>query len=119
MRDLYDILGVDKGASGSDIKKTYRKIAMKYHPDKNPGDAEAEKKFKAAAEAYSVLSDDQKRRQYDQFGHAGVGMGDAPDGRGFHGGMSMEDIFSSFGDILAETLILLAGFLAEGDVVAV
>lgn len=114
MRDLYDILGVDKGASGSDIKKTYRKIAMKYHPDKNPGDAEAEKKFKAAAEAYSVLSDDQKRRQYDQFGHAGVGMGDAPDGRGFQGGMSVEDIFSSFGDIFGGDFDPFGGIFGGG-----
>ena len=99
MRDLYEIIGVDKNASENDIKKSYRKIAMKYHPDKNPGDEEAEKKFKEAAEAYAVLSDDRKRQQYDQFGHAGVGMGDIPGGGGFHGGMSMEDIFSSFGDI--------------------
>ena len=98
MRDLYEIIGVDKSASENDIKKSYRKIAMKYHPDKNPGDKEAEKKFKEAAEAYAVLSDDSKRQQYDQFGHAGVGMGDMPGG-GFHGGMTMEDIFSSFGDI--------------------
>ena len=99
MRDLYEVIGVDKSASDNDIKKSYRKIAMKYHPDKNPDDKEAEKKFKEAAEAYAVLSDDRKRQQYDQFGHAGVGMGDIPGGGGFHGGMSMEDIFSSFGDI--------------------
>ena len=82
MRDLYEIIGVDKNASENDIKKSYRKIAMKYHPDKNPGDEESEKKFKEAAEAYSVLSDDRKRQQYDQFGHAGVGMGDIPGGGG-------------------------------------
>ena len=99
MRDLYEIIGVDKGATDNEIKKAYRKIAMKYHPDKNPEDTEAERKFKESAEAYSVLSDEQKRRQYDQFGHAGVGLGDAPGGAGFHGNMSMEDIFSSFGDI--------------------
>ena len=99
MRDLYEIIGVDNNASHNDIKKSYRKIAMKYHPDKNPGDQEAEKKFKEAAEAYAVLSDDRKRQQYDQFGHAGVGIGDAPGAGGFQGGMSMEDIFSSFGDI--------------------
>ena len=101
MRDLYDIVGVDKNASDTEIKKSYRKIAMKYHPDKNPGDTEAEQNFKEAAEAYSILSDTQKRSQYDQFRHAGVGMGDAPGsgGNGFHGNMSMEDIFSSFGDI--------------------
>ena len=76
MRDLYEIIGVDKTSSNTDIKKSYRKIAMKYHPDKNPGDKEAEKQFKEAAEAYSILSDSQKRQQYDQFGHAGVGIGD-------------------------------------------
>ena len=99
MRDLYEIIGVDKDATDNEIKKAYRKIAMKYHPDKNPEDTEAERKFKESAEAYSVLSDKQKRRQYDQFGHAGVGLGDAPGSAGFHGNMSMEDIFSSFGDI--------------------
>ena len=100
MRDLYDVLGVSKDSSGDTIKKAYRKLALKYHPDKNPGNQEAEKKFKEAAEAYSVLSDGQKRSQYDQFGHAGVGMGGAQ-GSGFSGGvhMDMEDIFSQFGDI--------------------
>ena len=72
MRDLYDILGVSNGASDNEIKKAYRKIAMKYHPDKNPGDSEAEEIFKDSADAYSILSDNQKRSQYDQFGHAGV-----------------------------------------------
>ena len=99
MRDYYDILGVDKGVTSDDLKKSYRKIAMKYHPDKNPNDSEAEKKFKEAAEAYSVLSDDQKRQQYDQFGHAGVNSGSGP---GFQGGMSMEDIINSFGDIFGD-----------------
>ena len=99
MKDLYDIIGVSNSANQDEIKKAYRKIAMKYHPDKNPDDTEAERKFKESAEAYSVLSDAQKRRQYDQFGHAGVGLGDAPGGTGVHGNMSMEDIFSSFGDI--------------------
>ena len=103
MKDLYEILGVDKSASADDIKKSYRKIAMQFHPDKNPGDAEAEKKFKEAAEAYSILKDPTKRSRYDQFGHAGVGLGDGPGGGGFSGGgfhhMSMEDIFSQFGDI--------------------
>ena len=100
MRDLYDVLGVSKDASEGTIKKAYRKLALKYHPDKNPGNDEAEKQFKEAAEAYSVLSDSQKRGQYDQFGHAGVGMGGAQGG-GFGGGvhMDMEDIFSQFGDI--------------------
>ena len=94
-RDFYDILGVSKGASQDEIKKAYRKVAIKYHPDKNPDDKEAEEKFKEAAEAYEVLSDSQKRQRYDQFGHEGVrGTG------GFGGGgMNMEDIFSQFGDI--------------------
>ena len=99
MRDFYDILGISKDASADEIKKAYRKLALKYHPDKNPGNAEAEKKFKEAAEAYSILSNNQKKNQYDQFGHAGVGMG--TQGGGFSGGvhMDMEDIFSQFGDI--------------------
>ena len=70
-RDYYEVLGVSKGASDSEIKKAYRKMAIKYHPDKNPGDSEAEEKFKEAAEAYEVLSDGNKRARYDQFGHAG------------------------------------------------
>jgi len=100
MRDFYDVLGVSKDSSGETIKKAYRKLALKFHPDKNPGDEGAEKNFKEAAEAYSILSDSQKRSQYDQFGHAGVGMGGSQGG-GFGGGvhMNMEDIFSQFGDI--------------------
>ena len=100
MRDFYDVLGVSKDASGETIKKAYRKLALKFHPDKNPGDEGAEKNFKEAAEAYSILSNSQKRSQYDQFGHAGVGMGGSQGG-GFGGGvhMNMEDIFSQFGDI--------------------
>lgn len=97
-RDFYEILGVSKSATKDEIKKAYRKQAIKFHPDKNPGDKEAEEKFKEAAEAYEILSDDQKRSRYDQFGHAGVGG--AAGGGGFGGsGMSMDDIFSSFGDI--------------------
>ncbi|MCQ2342735.1 MAG: molecular chaperone DnaJ [Paludibacteraceae bacterium] len=94
-RDYYEVLGVEKNASADDIKKAYRKKAIQYHPDKNPGDKEAEEKFKEAAEAYEVLSDPQKRQRYDQFGHAGMsGAG------GFSGGgFSMEDIFSQFGDL--------------------
>lgn len=105
MKDLYDVLGVNKSASNDEIKKAYRKVALKYHPDKNPGNSEAETKFKEAAEAYSVLSDDQKRSQYDQFGHTGVGMGGQ--GQGFGGGfhhMSMDDIFSQFGDIFGNDI---------------
>lgn len=101
MRDFYDVLGVSKNASADEIKKSYRKLALKYHPDKNPGDEQAEKNFKEAAEAYSILSNTQKRGQYDQFGHAGVGMG-SQGGGGFGGGgvhMNMDDIFSQFGDI--------------------
>ena len=93
-RDYYEVLGVSKSAD--EIKKAYRKLALKYHPDKNPGDKEAEEKFKEAAEAYDVLSNEEKKRRYDQFGHAGVGG--AGQG-GFGGGMSMDDIFSQFGDI--------------------
>ena len=96
-RDYYEVLGVDRNASANDIKKAYRKLAIQYHPDKNPGDKEAEEKFKEAAEAYSVLSDENKKARYDQFGFEGVsGAG----GGGFSGaGMDMNDIFSMFGDI--------------------
>ncbi|AZI20751.1 molecular chaperone DnaJ [Chryseobacterium taklimakanense] len=97
-RDYYEVLGVSKSASAEEIKKAYRKQALKYHPDKNPGDKEAEEKFKEAAEAYEVLSDDNKKARYDQFGHAGMG-GAGGFGGGFGGGMNMEDIFSQFGDI--------------------
>lgn len=92
-RDYYEVLGVAKSASASEIKKAYRKLALKYHPDKNEGDADAENKFKEAAEAYEVLSNSEKKSRYDQFGHAGMGGG------GFGGGMNMDDIFSQFGDI--------------------
>lgn len=96
-RDYYEVLGVSKNASADEIKKAYKKMAIKYHPDRNPGDKEAEEKFKEAAEAYDVLHDEQKRQQYDQFGFdgpAGGGFG------GFSGGsMNMDDIFSMFGDI--------------------
>ncbi len=99
-RDYYEVLGVDRSADETAIKKAYRKAAIKYHPDKNPDDKEAEEKFKEAAEAYEVLSDADKRARYDRFGHAGVsGNG----GGGFQGGMTMEDIFSQFGDIFGDS----------------
>lgn len=93
-RDYYEILGLAKNASEADIKKAYRKLALQYHPDKNPDDKAAEEKFKEAAEAYEILSNAEKRQRYDQYGHAGLGGG------GFGGGgMNMDDIFSNFGDI--------------------
>lgn len=99
-RDYYEVLGIEKGASADEIKKAYRKTALKYHPDRNPDDKEAEEKFKEAAEAYDVLSNPDKRARYDQFGHAGMDGAGAGFGGGFgSGGFSMEDIFSQFGDI--------------------
>ncbi|MBS1581964.1 MAG: molecular chaperone DnaJ [Bacteroidetes bacterium] len=95
-RDPYEVLGVARNASAEDIKKAYRKLAIKYHPDKNPGDKPAEEKFKEAASAYEILSDPDKKARYDRFGHNAPGMGG---GGGFQGGMNMEDIFSQFGDI--------------------
>lgn len=101
-RDFYEILGVAKDADEATLKKAYRKVAMQFHPDRNPGDKEAEEKFKEAAEAYEVLSDADKRARYDRFGHAGLdGMGGGGGG-GFSGGMTMEDIFAHFGDIFGE-----------------
>lgn len=100
-QSYYDILGVPKNASSEDIKKAYRKLAMKYHPDRNPDNKEAEEKFKEAAQAYEVLSDESKRRQYDQLGHAQFEqMGSM--GGGQAGNMNMDDIFSSFGDIFGD-----------------
>ena len=96
-RDYYDVLGISKNADAKEVKKSYRKMAVKYHPDKNPDNPAAEEKFKEAAEAYDVLSNAEKKQRYDQYGHAGMGGGA---GGGFGGGgMNMDDIFSQFGDI--------------------
>ncbi|RDV38875.1 molecular chaperone DnaJ [Bradymonadaceae bacterium TMQ3] len=97
-RDYYEVLGVSRDVDDKELKKAYRRLAMKYHPDRNPDDAEAEASFKEAAEAYEVLSDAQKRARYDRFGHEGV-RGAAGPGAGFH---SMDDIFSQFGDIFGD-----------------
>jgi molecular chaperone DnaJ len=97
-RDFYDVLGVNKSSSSDEIKKAYRKLAIKYHPDKNPGDKEAEEKFKEAAEAYEVLSDSAKKQKY-QYGHAAFENG----GFGGGGSMNMDDIFSQFGDIFGRS----------------
>ena len=97
-RDYYDVLGVSRSSSAEEIKKAYRKLAIKFHPDKNPGDKEAEENFKEAAEAYDVLSNPDKKQRYDQFGHAGMGAGG---GGGAHG-FSMDDIFSQFGDVFGD-----------------
>ena len=105
-RDYYEILNVGSDASAEDIKKAYRKMAMQYHPDRNPGDAEAEAKFKEAAEAYDVLRDDDKRARYDRFGHAGLG------GQG--GFQNNEDIFSHFGDIFGDLFGFSMGGAARG-----
>lgn len=98
-RDYYEVLGVSKSADESEIKKAYRKLALKYHPDRNPNDKAAEEKFKEAAEAYEVLSDADKRARYDRYGHAGVSQ----NGGGFSGGMTMDDIFQQFGDIFGDS----------------
>lgn len=97
-RDYYDVLGVTRSSSTEEIKKAYRKLAIKYHPDKNPGDKDAEESFKEAAEAYDVLSNPEKKQRYDQFGHAGMGASGGHPG----GGFSMDDIFSQFGDIFGD-----------------
>ena len=98
MRDLYDVLGVDRQANASDLKKAYRALAQKYHPDKNPGDKDAEEKFKEVSNAYQVLSDDDQRARYDRFGFDGI-RGASGGGAGFS---SVEDIFSAFGDLFGD-----------------
>lgn len=110
-RDYYEVLGVGKSASDDEIKKAYRKLALQYHPDRNPGNAEAEDKFKEAAEAFEVLSNTDKRKKYDQFGHAGLGNS----GSGYGGGMSMDDIFSNFGDIFGDFFGGFSGFGGGGQ----
>src|SRR5213075_3606502 len=100
-RDYYETLGVGKSATADEIKKSYRKVAMQHHPDRNPGDKAAEEKFKEAAEAYEILSDADKRAQYDRFGHQAFSPGRG--GGGYSGGgMNMDDIFSQFGDIFGD-----------------
>lgn len=112
-RDFYEILGVSRNATKDEIKKAYRQMALKYHPDKNPGDKEAEEKFKEAAEAYEVLGDDTKRARYDQFGHSGVGNGGG--GGGFTHDWTIDDIFSQFGDIFGGHFGSFGGFGGFGN----
>ncbi len=107
-RDYYEVLGVERNAGGADIKKAYRRLALKYHPDRNPGDKSAEEHFKEAAEAYGVLSDDRKRQIYDQFGHQGL------EGSGFSGFSGFDDIFSSFGDIFEDLFGFGSGRRSRG-----
>lgn len=102
-KDFYEILGVSKSATADEIKKAYRKVAMQYHPDRNPGDKEAEEKFKEAASAYEILSDADKRAKYDRYGHAAFGPG-TNGGSGFGGNMNTDDIFSQFGDIFGDDM---------------
>ncbi len=109
-RDYYEILGVSKNATEAELKKAYRQMALKFHPDKNPGDKASEEKFKEAAEAYEVLSNPQKRQKYDQFGHAGLGNSA---GFGGAGEMNMDDIFSHFGDIFGD--MFWGGFSSRGQ----
>ena len=95
-KDYYEVLGVGRSASTGEIKKAYRKLALQYHPDRNPGDKEAEEKFKEATEAYEVLRDTEKRSKYDQFGHAGVSAGAGPGFGGFSGGFDISDALRAF-----------------------
>ena len=110
-RDFYEILGVSKSASAEEIKKAYRKTAIQFHPDKNPGDKEAEENFKEAAEAYDVLSNPEKRQRYDQFGHGGVGGSGGFNGGG---GFTMDDIFSQFGDVFGDDNFFGSFFGGQG-----
>ena len=110
-RDYYEILGVSKSSTAEEIKKAYRKLAIKFHPDKNPGNKEAEESFKEAAEAYDALGNEEKRRKYDQFGHAGVG---GNSGFGGGGGFSMDDIFSQFGDVFGDDSVFGSFFGGGG-----
>jgi molecular chaperone DnaJ len=111
-RDYYEVLGLSKDATKEEIKKAYRKQALRYHPDKNPGDKKSEENFKEAAEAYEVLSNDEKKARYDRYGHAGMGNNG---GGGFSGqGMTMDDIFSSFGDIFGDAFGGFGGFSGGG-----
>ena len=118
-RDYYEVLEVDKTATIDVIKKAYRKKAIQYHPDKNPGDKEAEEKFKEAAEAYDVLSNPDKRARYDQFGHAGMSGAAGGGFEGFGQGMSMDDIFSMFGDIFGGRSGGFGGFKRASSICAV
>ena len=102
MRDFYEVLGVPKDADASAIKKAYRRMAMEHHPDRNPGDKDAEEKFKEASNAYKVLSDENDRARYDRFGHAGVGGSGGAPGAGFQGFHGVDDIFSQFGDLFGD-----------------
>ena len=103
-RDFYEVLGVSKSASADEIKKAYRKTAMQFHPDRNPGDKAAEEKFKEAAEAYEILSDADKKAKYDRYGHAAFGPGTGGGNYGGGAGMNMDDIFSQFGDIFGDDM---------------
>lgn len=109
-RDYYDVLGVTRGSSAEEIKKAYRKLAIKYHPDKNQGDRDSEEMFKEAAEAYDVLSNPDKKQRYDQFGHAGMGAGGGGGAQGF----SMDDIFSQFGDVFGGDDGVFGSFFGGG-----
>ena len=112
-RDYYEVLGVGKNGSQEEIKKAYRKLALQFHPDKNPGDKQAEEKFKEAAEAYEILSDADKRARYDRYGHAGVDPNVGGFGGG-SGGMTMEDIFQQFGDIFGDSGGAFESFFGGG-----